>query len=150
MSLSASEQQALDSIEATLTSADHKLVSLLATFARLASGEEMLVRERVRIHRRLQVTRGRQRKQRCSRPDKAGGHAQWIPEPGLAAGALGRSRGRSTVGRALRQVCAGTRALWILSFCRGAGTVSADVHPSAAGRADRGDTETSAEGSKDK
>ncbi len=138
MSLSASEQQALDSIEATLTSADHKLVSLLATFARLASGG------------RLQVTRGRQRKQRCSRPDKAGGHAQWIPEPGLAAGALGRSRGRSTVGRALRQVCAGTRALWILSFCRGAGTVSADVHPSAAGRADRGDTETSAEGSKDK
>jgi Protein of unknown function (DUF3040) len=36
MSLSASEQQALDSIEATLTSADPKLVSLLATFARLA------------------------------------------------------------------------------------------------------------------
>jgi len=52
MSLSASEQQALDSIEATLTSADPKLVSLLATFARLASGEEMPVRERVRIHRR--------------------------------------------------------------------------------------------------
>lgn len=72
MSLSASEQQALDSIEATLTSADPKLASLLAIFARLASGEEMPVRERVRIHRRLQVTRGWQRKQRCSRPDKAG------------------------------------------------------------------------------
>jgi hypothetical protein len=74
MSLSASEQQALDSIEATLTSSDPKLASLLAAFARLASGEEMPVRERVRIHRRLQVTRGRQRKQRCSRPDKAGRH----------------------------------------------------------------------------
>ena len=74
MSLSASEQQALDSIEATLTSSDPKLASLLAIFARLASGEEMPVRERVRIHRRLQVTRGWRRKQRCSRPDKAGWH----------------------------------------------------------------------------
>ena len=74
MSLSASEQQALDSIEATLTSSDPKLASLLAIFARLASGEEMPVRERVRIHRRLQVTRGRQRKQRRSRPDEAGRH----------------------------------------------------------------------------
>src|SRR5437764_588555 len=74
MSLNASEQQALDSIEATLTSSDPKLASLLAIFARLASGEEMPVRERVRIHRRLQVTRGWQRKQRCSRPDKAGRH----------------------------------------------------------------------------
>jgi len=74
MSLNASEQQALDSIEATLTSSDPKLASLLAIFARLASGEEMPVRERVRMHRRLQVTRGWQRKQRCSRPDKAGQH----------------------------------------------------------------------------
>jgi hypothetical protein len=73
MSLSASEQQALDSIEATLTSSDPKLAPLLAVFARLASGEEMPVRERVRIHRRLQVTRGRQRKQRCSRPYKRDG-----------------------------------------------------------------------------
>jgi Protein of unknown function (DUF3040) len=72
MSLSASEQQALDSIEATLTSSDPKLASLLAIFARLASGEEMPVR--FRIHRRLQVTRGWQRKQRCSRLDKAGRH----------------------------------------------------------------------------
>ena len=73
VTLSASEQQALDSIEATLTSSDPKLASLLAIFARLASGEEMPVRERIRIHR-LQVTRGWQRKQRCSRPDKAGRH----------------------------------------------------------------------------
>ena len=47
MSLSASEQQALASIEATLTSSDPKLASLLAIFARLASGEEMPVREGV-------------------------------------------------------------------------------------------------------
>jgi hypothetical protein len=74
MSLSASEQQALDSIEATLASSDPKLVSLHAIFARLASGEEMPVRERVRMHPRLQVTRGWRRKQRFSRPDKAGRH----------------------------------------------------------------------------
>ena len=51
-----------------------KLASLLAIFAPLASGEEIPVRERVRIYLRLQVTRGWQRKQRCSRPDKAGRH----------------------------------------------------------------------------
>ena len=98
MSLSASEQQALDSIEATLTSSDPKLASLLAIFARLASGEEMPVRERVRIHRRLQVTRGRQRKQRCSRPDKAGRHMRSATGQAAAfpsvAGHPGYSAGR--------------------------------------------------------
>jgi hypothetical protein len=74
MSLSASEQQALDSIQATLTSSDPKLASLLTIFARLASGEEMPVREGVRIRRRLRVTRGWQRQPRCSRPHKAGRH----------------------------------------------------------------------------
>ncbi len=49
MSLSVSEQQALDSIEATLTSSEPELASLLDIFARLTSGEEMPVRERVRI-----------------------------------------------------------------------------------------------------
>jgi Protein of unknown function (DUF3040) len=45
MSLSAWEQQALDSIEGGLAGSDPELVSLLATFARRASGEEMPVRE---------------------------------------------------------------------------------------------------------
>ena len=47
MSLSAREQQALDSIGDELAGADPKLASLLATFARLASGEEMPVREKI-------------------------------------------------------------------------------------------------------
>ena len=54
MSLSAWEQQALDSIEDELVGADPKLASLLATFARLASGEEMPAREKIRkqsLHR---------------------------------------------------------------------------------------------------
>ena len=49
MSLSAREQQALDSIEGGLGGSDPELVSLLATFARLASGEEMPVHERIRV-----------------------------------------------------------------------------------------------------
>jgi hypothetical protein len=54
MSLSAWEQQALDSIEDELDGADPKLASLLSTFARLASGDEMPVREKIRkqsLHR---------------------------------------------------------------------------------------------------
>ena len=52
MSLSAREQQALDSIGGGLAGSDPELVSLLATFARLASGEEMPVREEIRVLRR--------------------------------------------------------------------------------------------------
>jgi len=47
MSLSAWEQQALDSIEDELAGSDPKLASLLATFARHASGEELPVREKI-------------------------------------------------------------------------------------------------------
>jgi hypothetical protein len=47
MSLSAWEQQALDSIEDELAGSDPKLASLLATFARHASGEQMPVREKI-------------------------------------------------------------------------------------------------------
>jgi hypothetical protein len=49
MSLSAREQQALDCIEGGLAGSDPELVSLLATFARLASGEEMPVHEEIRV-----------------------------------------------------------------------------------------------------
>jgi len=49
MSLSAWEQQALDSIEGRLGGSDPELVSLLATFTRLASGEEMPVHEKIRV-----------------------------------------------------------------------------------------------------
>ena len=47
MSLSAREQQALDSIEDELAGSDPKLAWLLATFARHASGEELPVREKI-------------------------------------------------------------------------------------------------------
>jgi DUF3040 family protein len=48
MSLSAHEQQALDAIEERLTDSDPKLASLLAMFTRLASGEQMPIREKIR------------------------------------------------------------------------------------------------------
>jgi len=49
MSLSAGEQQVLNSIESGLAGSDPGLASLLATFARLASGEEMPVHEEIRV-----------------------------------------------------------------------------------------------------
>ena len=51
MSLRPKEQQALASIEDGLAGSDPKLASLLATFARLASDEEMPVREKIRAIR---------------------------------------------------------------------------------------------------
>src|SRR5262249_495098 len=51
MSISPKEQQALASIEDGLAGSDPKLASLLATFTRLASDEEMPVREKIRATR---------------------------------------------------------------------------------------------------
>ena len=62
MSLSPKEQQALASIEDGLAGSDPKLASLLATFARLASGEEMPVREKIRAIRH-RAARGPHRNQ---------------------------------------------------------------------------------------
>ena len=48
MSLSAWEQQALDSIKDGLAGSDPELAALLSAFTQLASGEEMPDREKVR------------------------------------------------------------------------------------------------------
>jgi hypothetical protein len=58
MSLSAREQQVLDSIKDQLTDSDPKLARLLATFTRLASGEEMPLWEKIRSGSR-RVSRSR-------------------------------------------------------------------------------------------
>jgi hypothetical protein len=58
MSLSAREKQALDSIEGGLAGSAPELASLLATFSRLAAGEEMPERAKVRA---LQPHRPRRR-----------------------------------------------------------------------------------------
>lgn len=61
MSLSAQEQHALDSIEDGLIGTAPDLAKLLATFTRLASGEEMPARERIRPAGRLAAERIGQR-----------------------------------------------------------------------------------------
>lgn len=65
MSLSAREQQALDSIEDRIAGSDPKLASLMATFTRLAAGEEMPMRERIR------AASWRHRRRRCRRQERA-------------------------------------------------------------------------------
>jgi len=70
MSLSAWEQQALDSIKDGLASSDPTLVARLAIFTRLVSGEEMPARERVHADMGRPVRRprpGRARQVRMQR-----------------------------------------------------------------------------------
>jgi Protein of unknown function (DUF3040) len=57
MSLSAREQQALNSIRDGLAGSDPELATLLATFTEQASGEEMPGRENIRVTPRWGVLR---------------------------------------------------------------------------------------------
>lgn len=67
MSLSAREEQILGSIEDGLACSDPKLAWMLATFTRLASGEEMPVRENIHAVRLLANPRGRPHPRRRAR-----------------------------------------------------------------------------------
>ena len=62
------EHQALDSIQSALGRADPKLASLLATFSRLASSEEMPAHEKVRSPLRHPAHRRRSRPRRGKVP----------------------------------------------------------------------------------
>jgi hypothetical protein len=65
MSLSAREQRALDSIKEELAGSDPGLVSLLATFTRLASDEAMPLREKVQAGSWQATHRSRRRSRRA-------------------------------------------------------------------------------------
>ncbi|MGH3254539.1 MAG: DUF3040 domain-containing protein [Streptosporangiaceae bacterium] len=65
MSLSAHEQQALDGIASGLAHSDPRLASLLATFSKLTSGEEMPAREKVRVVRWNALRRARRMYERA-------------------------------------------------------------------------------------
>ena len=75
MSLSAWEQQALNSIKDGLVDSDPELVALLTTFTELASGQEMPAREKIRASSRRVIQRwwrtgrrrGRARARQCAR-----------------------------------------------------------------------------------
>jgi hypothetical protein len=86
MSLSAWEQQALDSIKDTLAASDPKLASLLNAFSRLASGEEMPTREAIRVRRRRAARRPHRKRrrhgadQRRHRADQVTRHVRRVRE----------------------------------------------------------------------
>ena len=71
MSLSAWEQQALDSIGDGLTGSDPGLAALLVGFTRLADGEEMPARENIRTGSQRAICRPRRGRQ-SPRPGGAG------------------------------------------------------------------------------
>ena len=73
MSLSPWEQHALDSIKDGLAGSDPELTTLLSTFTRLASGEEMPAREPVRARKQRHPHRARRR--RHPQPGKVRRHA---------------------------------------------------------------------------
>jgi len=83
MSLSPKEQHALASMEDGLAGSDPKLASLLATFAWLASDEEMPVREKIRAsrHRATRRPRGNQ-----SQSQRRGNARRDVRRPGLRLG----------------------------------------------------------------
>jgi len=82
MSLSAWEQQTLDSIKDGLVGSDPQLVALLGTFTRLASGEEMPAQEEIPVGSpRPRPGPGRRRRaaaRRRSRPVAGYLRLQWI------------------------------------------------------------------------
>ena len=78
---SAWEQQALDSIEDGLAGSDPQLGSLLATFALLASGEEMPVREKIGVLKRQATRPHRDRSRR--RGNVRRDARRLCPRPGL-------------------------------------------------------------------
>ena len=67
------ERQALNSIQSVLGHTDPKLASLLATFSRLASSEEMPAHERVRSPLRHPPYRRRSRRRRGKAPYRGRG-----------------------------------------------------------------------------
>jgi hypothetical protein len=70
MSLSAWEQQSLDSIRDGLTGSDPELTALLTTFTRLTADEQMPVRATLRARSRRAIQRSRRRARRGR--DRAG------------------------------------------------------------------------------
>ena len=85
MSLSAREQQALESIEDGLAESDPGLASRLGIFSRLASGEEMPERDEIQPIRPSATDR--LDRNRSPAPDRSAPEpAQAVPTAGLASG----------------------------------------------------------------
>jgi hypothetical protein len=79
MSLSALEQQALDSIEDSLASSDPTLVARLTIFTRLAHGEEMPAGEKIHVSSRRAAQLSRPGPVHTGRGDQRLGLRQVVP-----------------------------------------------------------------------
>ena len=87
MSLNERETQALGSIEDGLAGSDPRLASMLNIFSRLAAGEEMPVREKIRVLRGRSAAHRLPRAQRHPRRDIALPQGRRLyPRLGSAAG----------------------------------------------------------------
>jgi hypothetical protein len=115
MSLSAWEQDALDSIKTGLADSDPALVGQLTMFTRLASGEDMPVREKLQAVKRQVATRRRRMYQRLGM-SRAMVLVWLVTTLTLIVAALASSRGDGP------RNCAGT----FVTLCGGA---SAAPHP---------------------
>jgi hypothetical protein len=71
MSLTELERQALGSIEHGLAGSDPRLASMLNIFSRLAAGEEMPIREKIRVRRGRAAARRPRRARRHPRRNTA-------------------------------------------------------------------------------
>jgi hypothetical protein len=87
-SLSAWEQQALDSLRDGLATSDPTLVARLTMFARLASGEEMPAREKIRVGSRRIVRRSRLKPGDPRRDEAARPARRTYQRPGLQGAML--------------------------------------------------------------
>jgi hypothetical protein len=137
MSLSAWEQQVLDSIGDGFAASDPRLASLLITFSQLASDEEMPVREEIRVgslralRRSLRKRRGRRAGGRSRRPHRRlglqrGALLLWFVVTVVTiVVALAMDRGTSP------SRCTGS---WV-TFCAGS-TRSAHLKPTSHGQAE--------------
>jgi len=118
MSLSAWEQDALDSIKTGLADSDPALVAQLTLFTRLASGEDMPVREKLQAVKQ-QVARRRRRMYQRLGVGRAMALLWLVTTLTLIAAALASSRGDGP------RSCAGS----FVTLCGGAAAAPQPAQP---------------------
>lgn len=110
MSLSRWESQALGSIEDGLAGSDPALATLLGIFSRLALGEEMPAREKIRRHPGQASVLGQARRMYLRLGPQRAAFLLWVViTAGLIAAALGLSTGGGhvTCAQLMRVACGG-------------------------------------------
>ena len=89
MSLNEPQRQALGCIADGLAGSDPRLASMLDIFSRLAAGEEMPVREKIRVRRGWPAAHRPRRARRHPRRGRARPQARWLyPRLGLSQAML--------------------------------------------------------------